>query len=240
MTHTSTFFCGAFPYLDQFLFAALPYLAFGLFFVVGIARYLRRPFTYSSLSSQFLENRQHFWGLVPFHYGLLVVLLGHLVAWLIPSAVLAWNGEPLRLYVLEISALACGILTLLGLVLAIVRRLSGSRLRVVSTPTDWILLLLLLFQVASGVVVAIFYGWGSSWYAGTAAPYLWSILRLHPEIAHVASMAWMVKLHIISAYLMIALFPFTRLVHVLVMPLMYLTRREQVVRWYRIPHGGGR
>jgi nitrate reductase gamma subunit len=44
----------------------------------------------------------------------------------------------------------------------------------------------------------------------------------------------MVKLHIVCAYVMIAFFPFTRLVHALVVPNPYLWRKTQVVRWYGI------
>src|SRR5215831_20172807 len=91
-------------YLDQLLFAVLPYVALVLLLVVTIQRYRSQRFTYSSLSSQFLENQHHFWGLVPFHYGILVVLAGHIVAFLIPREILLWNSNPLRLYVLEISA----------------------------------------------------------------------------------------------------------------------------------------
>ena len=108
-------------YLDQFLFAVLPYLALLIFFVETIRRYREQKFTYSSLSSQFLENRQHFWALVPFHYGVLVVLLGHLGAFLLPRQVLAWNNQPLRLYVLEVTALIFGILTLIGLLSVLFR-----------------------------------------------------------------------------------------------------------------------
>ncbi|MCP4002913.1 MAG: respiratory nitrate reductase subunit gamma, partial [bacterium] len=104
----------AFRYLDQFLFIALPYLAFAVFFIGTILRYRMQSFTYSSLSSQLLENKQHFWGLVPFHYGILAVLAGHIIAFAIPRAVLLWNGRPLRLYVLEVSALICGMLALVG------------------------------------------------------------------------------------------------------------------------------
>jgi hypothetical protein len=51
------------------LFAVLPYLAVFTLILVTIQRYWAQSFTYSSLSSQFLENRQHFWGLVPFQTG---------------------------------------------------------------------------------------------------------------------------------------------------------------------------
>ena len=64
-----------------------------------------------------------------------------------------------------------------------------------------------------------------------AAPYFWSLLTLNPDISYVTPMPWLVKLHIINAYLLILLFPFTRLVHVLVVPNPYLWRKPQVVRW---------
>ena len=81
-------------YLDQFLFAILPYMVAITFFPVTIVRYLARGFTYSSLSSQFLENQQHFWGLVPFHYGILMVTAGHLGAFFLPKQILEWNTQP--------------------------------------------------------------------------------------------------------------------------------------------------
>ena len=47
--------------MNQFLFIVLPYLAMFIFFLGTIWRYRKAPFTYSSLSSQFLENQSHFW-----------------------------------------------------------------------------------------------------------------------------------------------------------------------------------
>jgi len=219
-------------YLDQFLFVALPYLAFAIFFIVTIQRYRQQTFTYSSLSSQLLENKQHFWGMVPFHYGILAVIVGHVVAFAVPRAVLAWNGRPLRLYILEVSALICAMLALVGLISAIVRRIRNSKVRVVTTVPDWVLMGLLTFRFFSGIHIAIFTGWGSSWYAAAATPYLRSLLTFSPQISYLTEMPWMVRLHIVNAFLLIAFFPFTRLVHILVVPNMYLWRRTQVVRWY--------
>ena len=218
--------------LDQFMFVALPYVCLFTFFLMTIYRYRMQSFSYSSLSSQFLENKHHFWAVVPFHYGILVVTAGHLVAFLMPRTLLAWNSQPLRLYVLEITALVFGLLTLIGLVGVIVRRISCSKVRVVTSPTDWILFAMLLVQTASGVSNALFYPWGSSWFATSLAPYLWSILKLDPNIAYVTAMPWMIKLHVVLAFLTIRFFPFTRLVHVLVIPNPYLWRKPQVVRWY--------
>lgn len=219
------------------LFAVLPYVALALFFLVSIQRYLAGPFTYSSLSSQFLENREHFWGMVPFHYGIITVLTGHLVAFLIPGQILWWNSAPLRLYLLEITGLAFAILAVVGLLAAAWRRLSQRRIRIVTSPTDWVLLAILLFQIGTGLEVAVKHRWGSSWFAAVLSPYLWSLLKAAPDTAAVSQLPITVKLHFVGACVLIGFLPFTRLVHVLVAPLPYLWRRPQVVRWWRARPG---
>ena len=219
-------------FLDQFMFVALPYVCLFTFFLMTIYRYRMQSFSYSSLSSQFLENKHHFWAVVPFHYGILAITVGHFVAFLIPRTVLAWNSHPLRLYVLEISALIFGLLTLVGLVGIVLRRFSNTKIRKVTTPTDWILFGMLLVQTVSGIAIALLHPWGSSWFASNLSPYLWSIVQLNPDVTYVASMPPLVKLHIVLAFLTIGFFPFTRLVHVLVIPNPYLWRKPQVVRWY--------
>jgi nitrate reductase gamma subunit len=224
-----------FPFANQFWFIVLPYVAIFIFFLGTIVRYRREPFSYSSLSSQFLENRKHFWGLVPFHYGIITVLAGHIIAFLLPRQILEWDSRPLRLYILEITALIFGLLAVVGLIGAINRRLTVSRVRQVTNLFDWIVLVLLLTQAASGVYVAIFHPWGSAWFAAAVTPYLRSLVRLNPDIGFVAAMPVGVKLHIIMAYVIIGITPFTRLVHILVAPNPYLWRRPQVVRWYNRP-----
>jgi len=219
-------------YLDQLLFAVLPYLAVFTLILVTIQRYRAQSFTYSSLSSQFLENRQHFWALVPFHYGILAVIFGHVIAFLIPRQILIWNSHPMRLFVLEISALIFALLTLIGLLAAMVRRWTVLKVRLVTTVADWVVYALLLIQVVSGIYTAVFYPWGSSWFATSATPYLWSLVKLNPDVSYVAAMPHMVKLHIINAFVIIGFFPFSRLVHILVVPNPYLWRKPQVVRWY--------
>ena len=101
---------------DQLLFGALPYLALALFVGVSVQRYRKDPFTFSSLSSQFLEGRRLFWGSVPFHVGILTLFFGHLVGFLVPRALVVWNRLPLRLFILEASGLVAALLTLIGLV----------------------------------------------------------------------------------------------------------------------------
>lgn len=225
--------------LDVFLFAVLPYLAVAIFLLVTIQRYRQQKFSYSSLSSQLLENRQHFWGTVPFHYGILLVLLGHVVAFLLPRTLLLWNGVPWRLFLLEATAFAAGLLTVFGLVNVIVRRSADPRTRRVTTASDWVLYALLAVQTASGVLVAYVHGWGSSWFAASISPWLWSLVELSPDWSGLATLPFLVKLHVVNAWLLIGFFPFTRLVHVLVVPNPYLWRKPQLVVWNR-PAAGRR
>jgi nitrate reductase gamma subunit len=222
-------------YFDLVSLTVLPYVSMVLFLVGTIHRYRNETFTYSSLSSQLLENKQHFWAVVPFHYGIITVLAGHAVAFLVPRQLLLFNSRPLRLYILEVSALIFGVTTLIALLALIARRITDPRVNVVTSKADWILYAMLVTQVFSGVYVAVFYRWGSAWFAASASPYLWSLLKLNPNIAVIAAMPLAVKLHIVNAWLVIAFFPFTRLVHILVVPNQYLFRKRQVVRWYRRP-----
>ncbi len=221
----------AFDHLNLFWFTILPYVALFTFFLVTIQRYRGKGFTYSSLSSQFLENKVHFWAMVPFHYGILVVLAGHLFGFLLPGQLLQWNSDAIRLYILEISGFIGGLFTLVGLINIVARRLSDARTKMVTSAADWVVIGILIFQIGTGLYTALFHSWGSSWFAASLSPYLWSIVKFSPEIAYVTPLPFMVKLHIIGAFVLIILFPFTRLVHALVVPNPYLWRKPQVVRW---------
>lgn len=219
-------------YLDNFILIALPYIALALFLIGSIYRYMSRKFQVSSLSSEFLEGRKLFYGSVPFHWGVLFIFCGHLIAFCIPKAVLAWNSEPLRLIVLEITAFIFGISMLVGLINLLIRRYTTPRLKPVTNYMDLVIYLLLIMQTFAGLWVAYNFRWGSSWFSTLLTPYLYSIFRLQPDTSAVVLLPWVVKLHIAGAYLIIALIPFSRLIHMLVYPLNYLWRPYQQVIWY--------
>jgi len=217
--------------LDTLLLVAFPYAAIIVFLVGTVYRYRQKGFTVTSLSSQFLEGRSLFWGTILFHIGILGLFLGHLLAFLVPEAILAWNRQPLRLLVLEGTGLVFGVATLAGLALLLLRRFSKPRIRAVTTRMDVAIELLLLAQIVLGVWIALGYRWGSSWFASVLSPYLWSLARFSPETAAASAMPWVVKLHIVGAFLILLLIPFTRLVHLIVAPFHYIIRPYQVVIW---------
>lgn len=217
--------------LDTFLYVALPYIALVVFLVGTIYRYRASKFQYSTLSSGFLEKRTLFWGSMPFHWGLVFLFFGHLAAFLIPRSVLAWNSEPARLLILEVTALVFGLSVLWGLVMLIIRRLSSARIRSVTSTMDILIVVILLIQTVLGLWTAVNFRWGSSWFASSITPYLRSIIVLQPDTAALIVLPWSIKLHVVGAYLIVLLIPFTRLVHLLVVPVHYLWRPYQRVIW---------
>ncbi len=221
--------------MDNFLFAAFPYIAFALAIFGGIYRYFRDRFSYSSISSQLLENRLLFWGSIPWHYGIILVLLdySHLTGGLFPNVWASLVKGPTAVFVTELIGTALGFFALFGIIVLIIRRFATPKLLGVTSTMDWILLVVLTLQVASGLSVAIFYRWGSLWFLDTAVPWFWSISSLRPSFTTIANLPWLVKFHMANAFLVIALFPFTRLVHIFTVPITYLWRPYQVAIWNR-------
>jgi NNP family nitrate/nitrite transporter-like MFS transporter len=103
----------------------------------------------------------------------------------------------------------------------------------VTTPVDWLVLALLLAQVATGTWVSITLRWGSVWYLHTAAPWLASLFSLAPRADLPSVLPAIARLHAVGAFVLLALLPFSRLVHALSIPLGYLWRPSQVVVWNR-------
>lgn len=217
---------------DQFFLVIFPYIAVFGFLVAVWYRYKKQAFTVSSLSSSFLEAEAVFWGVIPFHIGILILFFGHLIGFLFPAQVLAWNAVPLRLLILEITAFGFGLCVLWGLVVLLCRRLSHGKIRVVTSPMDIAVEALLIAQVVLGLYTAYRFRWGSSWYAAVLSPYLWSLVKFSPQTAAVTALPLVVKLHIIGAFLILLLVPFSRLMHFLVVPLHYIFRPYQRVVWY--------
>jgi nitrate reductase gamma subunit len=220
--------------VDELLFGVLPYIVIVLAITVTILRWRFGPFSVSSLSSQLLESRQLYWGSVSFHWGLSLILLAHLAALIVPQGFEAWNGAPLRLYLLEITGLALALWAAFGLTVLIHRRLTNHRIRRVTSKMDLVVLATIAVQIITGIWIAVGYRWGSYWGTAIFVPYIRGILTLQPDPALVAPLPLVLKLHVLAFFAFLALFPFTRLVHIITLPLQYFFRpwqRVVAMRW---------
>lgn len=219
--------------INNILFGTMPYVFITICIVGLIYRYRSNRYSWSSQSSEFLENSVLFYGSFPWHYGIITILLVHIFGLFFPRGILAWNSIPIRLYILELSGVALGFLAFFGLLVFIYRRLTDNRVKAVTTSWDVITLIVLLIQVATGLLNATMYRWGSNWYAATAVPWMWSIFTFQPDPTYVSGLRLITRVHIFNAMIFIGLIPFTRLAHfVVIRPYQYLWRPYQVVRWY--------
>lgn len=219
--------------LDVILFVVFPYVAVALAVGGTIYRYLTNQFSFTSLSSQFLENDIQFWGSTLWHYGIIPTLLIHLAGFAIPKVMALMHSTPEMLYMAELAGKVMGIMALIGAGALFYRRVASSKIRVVTTPADWVVLVLLIFQIVLGLMIAFIYRWGATWYLHTVTPWVASLATFQPAPQYVASLPLIPKLHFLNATLLILLFPFTRLVHMVTFPVDYLWRRFQLVIWTR-------
>ncbi len=217
--------------VDAFLFVGLPYLAIVTAIIAGYWRWKTNRYSMSSRSSQFFEDRRLLWGSAPWHIGIIVVLLGHIIAGFLPTVWSSLLTVPGALVTVETLGVACSLLAIAGLSVLIYRRITSARVQAVTTTTDLVVVALLLVQVILGLASALHFRYGSLWSTGTVVPYFWSLITLHPDMSYVAGFPMLFKLHIVGAWLIILLLPFTRLMHVLAVPLPYLWRAPQLVVW---------
>jgi len=214
--------------MDMLLFGAFPYVALVVFMIGTIYRY-GHGFKYSSLSSQILETEKLFSASLAFHIGIIMIFLGHLLGFLFPSIFSSIGGG--TLVVFETIGVIFGALATIGLVLLFVRRHTNDRIKMVTNRMDTLIEALLIIQFILGLIIAIGSKWGLAWYASDMVPYLHSIFTFSPDTSAVVALPWIVKTHIVLAFAIILLVPFSRLVHFLVAPFHYIRRPFQVVRW---------
>ncbi|HKE19652.1 MAG TPA: respiratory nitrate reductase subunit gamma [Kofleriaceae bacterium] len=197
---------------DQILFVLFPFAAL-LLLVAGFAtRHAMARRRLDALQADARSAWQVFRGSLAWRVGLAAVVLAHLAGMIVPDAVLSWNRVPLRLYLLEGSGFAFGLLALAGWARLMWRHLgkSGpSRLARAGELADTIGLSVLFLGLGSGLLTAVLFRWSSSWAAGTLSPYIASLARAEPDTALLAQMPFLVKLHVLSLFGLMAVLPFT-------------------------------
>lgn len=217
--------------LNDLIFVALPYAALALVLLVTPYRFLSNRLTWSAYSTQFLERKILYWGINPWHYGILPILLAHVVGFAFPGFFKAMLGNQRTLLAVESVLFGLGVFALFGVLLLLLRRVNSGMLKRVTFSSDWLVLYLLAFQAGTGIYIGYFMRWGSQWYLHTAVPYLWSIVSFRPQIDYVADLPLAFKLHVACAFLIVAVLPFTKLVHMLYLPVDFLKDPPLLYRW---------
>ncbi|UYO95878.1 respiratory nitrate reductase subunit gamma [Microbacterium sp. M28] len=220
--------------MDVLVWVALPYVCFAVFVLGHIWRYRYDKFGWTTRSSQVYESRLLRWGSPMFHLGILMVIAGHAVGLLIPREWLYAIGITEEMYHIGATVLgtAAAVLTLAGLAILIYRRRVTGPVFLATTRMDKFMYVMLgatlLFGTLATVVHQVF--GGGFHYRETVSPWLRSLILLQPQPELMIDIPLLFQLHVITASLLFALWPFTRLVHVFSAPVGYLFRPYIVYR----------
>lgn len=222
--------------MDVVLWGIVPYLVFIVFVGGMIWRYRFDQFGWTSRSSQMYESKLLKIGSPLFHYAILAVFMGHVVGLMIPKAFTDWVGITQGMYhtgAYVVGGLA-GVALFVGLAILIYRRRSNKAVFRATTVNDKVMFLVLALVIVVGLL-ATFTGdttpsGAEHNYRETVSVWFRSLFIFQPDIAAMAASTWQFRLHVLVGMFLIALVPFTRLIHAFTVPLHYLFRPYLVYR----------
>jgi nitrate reductase gamma subunit len=221
--------------LDLLLWVIVPYVALTVFVLGHVWRYRHDRFGWTVVTTQLHEQRLLRVGGPLFHAGILLTLIGHVGGILIPKS---WTGMiPEGLYqgVAVGAGGFAGGCAVAGLAILGYRRWRVGPIARTTTPADRIMYALLAVVITIGLGATVL-GGGHD-YRESVAPWFRSILLLRPRPDLMSDAPAGFRLHALVSWALLAVWPFTRLVHLFSAPIAYLTRPYVV---YRSRDAGGR
>ena len=220
--------------MNTFLWIIIPYVAIAIFIGGHILRYHYDKFGWTTRSSQLYENRLLRLGSPLFHFGILLVALGHIGGILIPESATSDIGISETAYHAAAVSLGAvsGFMTLAGVAILIYRRRTTGPVFSATTRNDKGMYVLLVATLVAGLattVIGNITGHPHD-YRLTVAPYFRSIFYFQPKVNLITDAPVGFQIHVMLAWILFAVWPFTRLVHVFSAPIGYLTRPYIVYR----------
>ncbi|WP_346844870.1 respiratory nitrate reductase subunit gamma [uncultured Rothia sp.] len=231
--------------LDTFLWGVLPYMVVVILIGGTIWRYKYDQFGWTTRSSQFYESKILKIASPLFHYGLVGVLAGHIVGLLIPASWTAALGISNDMYHMGalIMGIPFGLAVLFGLMVMVFRRRTNKSVFAATTVNDKIMYVALMAVIVLGIAVTIIsamQGHHGHNYRADISPWFRSLFIFQPDVELMSNIPLSFKAHILLAFALFALWPFTRLVHAFTAPFHYLFRPYIVYRSRSGEKVGGR
>jgi len=210
------------------LWVIIPYVSIAVFIGGHVWRYRYDKFGWTTRSSQLYEARIHRIASPLFHFGILAALGGHVVGLLIPKSFTEAIGLPeAAYYVMSVTlGTIAGVGTVVGMALLIYRRRTVGPVFSATTKNDKFMYVFLAVTILLGLLTTVLTNAGGHGhdYRETVSPYFRSIFYFQPKPELMGPAPLGFDLHVLSAWLLFAIWPFTRLVHVFSAPVGYLTR----------------
>lgn len=221
---------------DMFLWVAFPWLAIAAF-AVGVSwRWRTDQFGWTTHSSQIYESTLLRLSSPLFHYGMMFVILGHVMGLAFPKSwtrAVGINDHAYHL-IATIPGTIAGIAAVIGLCGLIYRRVSNKAVLLSTSKPDKVMYILLALAIFSGFIATVstqvFGGPHGYDYRETISPWLRQLFIFNPTPELMLDVPWQFKVHVISGFTMLAVWPFTRLVHAFSAPVGYVNRPYVVYR----------
>jgi nitrate reductase gamma subunit len=219
---------------DVLLWTVVPYVSIAVLILGTIYRRRYDKFGWTTRSSQLYEHHILRWGSPMFHVGILLVLGGHIGGLLVPKSWTEAVGITESTYHAMSAGLGtvAGLLTVLGMAILIARRRLVGPVFTATTRNDKAMYLLLAMVILLGLWTTIrvnTIGAGYD-YRETVSPWFRSLFILRPDPELMSGVPLSLQLHVIAAWGLLAVWPFTRLIHAFSAPVGYLTRPYVVYR----------
>lgn len=219
---------------NVFLWIIVPYLCIATFIGGHVWRYRYDKFGWTTRSSQLYERRLLRIGSPLFHFGILLVIGGHIFGILVPESATKAIGLSESAYHLMAVVLGSvsGFMTVAGMAILIYRRRTTGPVFSATTRNDKVMYVLLAATICLGLAATMS---GNATghphdYRLDVAPYFRSIFYAHPDVNLIVRAPLIFEIHAMSAWLLFAFWPFSRLVHLFSAPVGYLTRPYIVYR----------
>lgn len=220
-------------WFETVLYGVLPYVAVTAFVVGHVWRYRRDQYGWSARSSQLLESRALRYGSIAFHYGAFAAIGGHVLGILIPESWTLAVGMSEDTYhlVSAIGGITAGVAVIFGLAVLTWRRISSARVRAVTTRMDVAVFALLAVTIVTGMAVTILNNVTDTIdYREDVAPWFRSLFTLDPDVQVMDGVHWVLQTHLALAWVLYALWPWSRLVHAWSLPVDWFRRSHILFR----------
>lgn len=222
-------------HLNLFAFGIYPYIAIAIMVIGSWIRYDREQYSWKTSSSQLLESKQLRKGSIAFHIGVLGIFLGHFFGLLMPKEI--WYLFGITTQMKQLIAIGAGglfgLICFYGLTILIKRRLFNPRIRATSNPMDIAILFLLYAQLILGLL-SITVSMGHLDGAEMLKLMAWAqntvTFNSVAAAEAISGVHWIFKMHVFLGMTLFVVFPFSRLVHMLSVPVQYISRQHQIVR----------
>ena len=214
------------------LWMTTPYIAFTSFVLGHFWRYRTDQFGWTTRSSQIYESRLLRMGSPLFHFGLLGVFGGHVVGLLIPETWTAAVGISEHIYHLmsvTMGSLA-GFAVITGLGILLYRRITVPEVRQATTRSDKLMYLLLVAALLTGMLNTLTNVFDTYNYRETISPWFRNLFTLQSRAGVDGRVPFTFQLHALVVLGLLAIWPYTRLVHMFSAPIGHVFRPYVVYR----------